>query len=137
MKKILILVCMFVFSFGLMSCGGGGGGGNSDVYMVQINYNGQEILSPGTTTYFSVTLRKNGNEVDPSDVTMSTFKDSGVADLVIKKGSEVILQGASITAKYGDVTGCTFGVVNPSGSGHFGLKATYKGDTATITFKTN
>ena len=136
MKKILILVCMFVLSFGLMSCGGsGGGGGNSDVYMVQINYNGQEILSPGTTTYFSVTLRKNGNEVDPGDVTMSTFKDSGVGDLVIKKGSEVILQGASITAKYGDVTGCTFGTL--SGSGNFGLKATYKGDTATITFRTN
>ena len=136
MKKILILVCVFVLSFGFMSCSKDSSGA-SDVYMVQINYNEQIVLSPGTTTSFSVTLTKNGNEVDPGDVDMSTFKDSGVADLVIKRGSDTIRTGASITAKYGDVTGCSFGVVNPSGSGHFGLKATYKGVTATITFKTD
>ena len=84
MKKILILVCMFVLSFGLMSCGGSGGGGeNSGNYMVQINILGMPTCIAGEGREFLVKLIKNGKEVDASDVMVSTFKDSTVDNLKI------------------------------------------------------
>lgn len=137
MKKNLILVCIFVLSFAFVSCGSSsGGGGNYDIYMVQINFPGQEIVPAGTGTIFSVTLRKNGKEVDSSDVTVSTFKDSGIGQLRIwNSGGSIDIQSDKITKKYGEITDCLFGAV--SGTGKFGFTATYKGVTATVTFKTN
>ena len=136
MKKILILLGMFVLSFGLMSCGGGGGGGNSYMYEVILDYNGQEILSPGAGTCFLVKLIKNGKEVDPSEVTISTFKDSTIGKLRIwNDGGTIDIKSDKITKKYGEVTDCQFGAV--SGTGKFGLTATYKDITDKITFRTN
>lgn len=135
MKKILFLVCMFVLSFGLMSCGKDGSG-SSDIYMVEIHYPGQQVLPVGTGTSFSVTVIKNGEPIDSSNVSISTFKDSGVGNLRIwNDGGTIDFQGDKISKKYGEITDCKFGAV--SGTGEFGLKATYKGTTATVTFSTN
>lgn len=143
MKKILVFVGMFIFVFGLVSCGSsGGGGGISDIYEVDINFYGAPDPTKPTTVpvgqgvNFSVLLRKNGELVDSSDVSVSTFKNSSVGKLRIWNDSSTInIQGDSITKKYGEITGCKFGAV--SGNGEFGLKATYKGTTATVTFNTD
>jgi hypothetical protein len=135
MKKILILVCMFVFSFGLMSCGGGGGG-NSYMYEVILEIPGDPTCPVGEGRDFIVKLIKNGKEVDPSDVTISTFKSSGIGNLRIWNGSGIDIESnKTITRKYGEITGCKVGAV--SGSGEFGLKATYQGITIEESLSTN
>ena len=107
------------------------------MYEVLLEYNGQEILSPGTGTWFLVKLIKNGKEVDPSVVTISTFKDSNVGNLRIWNGSGIDIQSnETITRKYGEIAGCQFGAMSASGSGKFGLIATYKDVTDKITFRT-
>ena len=140
MKKILIFVGMFVFAFGFVSCSKDSGGGSSGNYMVQINILGMPTCSVGDGREFLVKLLKNGKEVDPSDVTVSTFKDSAIGNLKIwNDGGTINIQGSKITKKYGEITGCKIGVVSASGSGDFGLKATYKGisATATLTLETD
>lgn len=135
MKKILIFAGMFVLSFCLLSCGGGGGG-NSYMYEVILNIPGDPICPVGEGRSFFVKLIKNGNEVDPSDVTISTFKDSGVGNLRIwNDGGTINIQSNSITEKYGEITGCKVGAV--SGTGEFGLTATYQGVTMKVTLSTN
>ena len=48
MKKILILIGMFVLTFGLVSCGGGGGGGgNSYMYEVILDILGNPTCPVG------------------------------------------------------------------------------------------
>ncbi|MBO7431616.1 MAG: hypothetical protein J6U02_01805 [Elusimicrobia bacterium] len=142
MKKILILVCVFIFSFGFISCGKNGGGGFSDIYEVDIDFNGAPdptkptVVPVGQGVNFSVLLRKNGELVDSSDVSLSTFKASSVGNLRIwNDGGTIDFQGDKISKKYGEIADCKFGAV--SGTGEFGLKATYKGTTATVTFSTN
>ena len=138
MKKILILVCMVVFSFGLMSCGGGG---NSNTFAIQIHFFAPDLSKPtivpvGEGATFSVTVTQNGKEVDPSAVTISTFKDSSIGQLRIwNDGGTINFHGDKITKQYSEVTDCKVGAV--SGSGKFGLIATYKGYTAKITLSTN
>ena len=79
---------------------------------------------------------KNGKEVDPSDVTISTFKSSGIGGLRIWNGSGIDIQSnKTITRKYGEIIGCKFGAV--SGSGEFGLRATYQGITIEESLSTN
>ncbi len=139
MKKILILVCMFVLSFGLMSCGGGGGGGNS--VMLQINFFAPDPSQPTTVPVgqgatFSVTVTENGKQVDSSDVNLSTFKDSSIGLLRIwNDGGTIDIKDNKINTKYGEVIDCQFGAV--SGTGKFGLTASYKGITTKVTFSTN
>ena len=138
MKKILILVCMFALSFGLISCGGSGGGGSSYTYQVILDIPGMPVCDPGDGRNFIARLIKNGNEVDPGDVTISTFKDSTVGNLRIwNEAGNIDYQGTSITKKYSEVTGCKVAAL--SGSGEFGLSATYKGitDKVTLTLSNN
>ena len=136
MKKILIFVGMFVLAFGLVSCGGGGGGGNSYMYEVILDIPGDPICPVGEGREFLVKLIKNGKEVDPSDVTVSTFKASGIGDLRIWNGSGIDIQSnKTITRKYGEITGCKVGAV--SGTGEFGLKVSYQGITVEETLSTN
>ena len=81
-------------------------------------------------------MTQNGKEVDPGEVTISTFKDSTVGNLRIWNDAGTIdIQGANISKKYSEVTGCKFGPV--SGTGYFGLTATYKGFVDSVTFQTN
>ena len=135
MKKILIFVCMFVLAFGLVSCGGGGGG-NSYMYEVILDVLGDPTCPVGDGREFLVKLIKNGKEVDPSDVTVSTFKASSIGGLRIWNGSGIDIQSnETITRKYGEITGCKVGAV--SGTGEFGLRATYQGITIEETLSTN
>lgn len=135
MKKILILVGMFVLSFGLMSCGGGGGG-NSYMYEVVLGVPGDPICPAGEGRDFFVRLIKNGKDVDPKDVTVSTFKDSTIGKLRIwNDGGTIDIKSDKITKKYGEITDCHFGAV--SGTGKFGLTAAYQGTTTKITLQTN
>lgn len=137
MKKILVLVCMVVLAFGFVSCGKDGGG-SSYTYQVILDIPGMPVCAPGDGRNFIVRLIKSGVEVDPGDVTVSTFKDATVGDLKIwNDGGTINFQGSSITKKYGEVTGCKVAAL--SGSGNFGLKATYKGitDTVTLTLSNN
>jgi hypothetical protein len=140
MKKILILLSMFVLVFGFVSCSKDGNGGGSGVYTVQINFFVPDPSQPTTVPVgegarFSVTVTENGKPIDSDDVDVSTFKDSGIGNLRIWNDGEINIQGAKISKKYGEIKGCRFGAV--SGSGNFGLTATYKGVTASVTFKTN
>ena len=128
MKKILIFVGMFVFAFGFVSCSKDSGGGSSGNYMVQINILGMPTCSVGDGREFLVKLLKNGKEVDPKDVIISTFKDSTVGNLRIWKDGGIDIQGDKITKKYSEIASCKVAAL--SGSGEFGLKATYKGITA-------
>lgn len=137
MKKILILVCIFVLSFGFMSCGKDGSG-SSDNYALDLFIPGMPTCDPGEGREFSVKLIKNGKEVDPGDVTISAFKDSTVGNLRIWNDAGTIdYQGTGITKKYSEVTGCKVAAL--SGSGEFGLSATYKGitDKVTLTLSNN
>ena len=137
MKKILIFVGMFVLAFSLVSCGGGGGG-NSYMYEVILDVLGDPTWPVGEGREFLVKLIKYGKEVDPGDVTISTFKDSTVGNLKIwNEAGTVDYQGTSITKKYSEVTGCKVAAL--SGSGEFGLSATYKGitDKVTLTLSNN
>ena len=140
MKNILILACMVVLAFGFVSCGKDGSG-SSGVYTVQINFYVPDPTKPTTVPVgqgatFSVTATKNGEVVDPSDVTISTFKDSTIGDLKIWNDAGTIdIQSSKISKKYGEITGCKFGAV--SGSGNFGFTATYKSATTDVTFSTN
>ncbi len=135
MKKILIFVGMFVLAFSLVSCGGGGGG-NSYMYEVILDVLGDPTCPVGEGREFLVKLIKNGKEVDPSDVTVSTFKDSGIGQLRIwNDGGTIDIKSDKITKKYGEITGCKVGAV--SGSGQFGLTATYQGITIKETLSTN
>ncbi len=141
MKKILILVGMFVLAFGLASCGGGGGGGNSNTLMVRINFFAPDPSQPTTVPVgqgadFSVTVTQNGKDLDSSDVNLSTFKDSSIGQIRIwNDGGTIDIKQDKINTKYGEVIGCKIGAV--SGSGKFGLTASYKGVTTSVTFKTN
>ena len=135
MKKILIFVGMFVLAFSLVSCGGGGGG-NSYMYEVILDVLGDPTCPVGEGREFLVKLIKNGKEVDPGDVTVSTFKASSIGGLRIWNGSGIDIQSnKTITRKYGEITGCKVGAV--SGTGEFGLTATYQGITITETLSTN
>ena len=140
MKKILILVCMVVLSFGFVSCGKDGSG-ILDGYEVQINFYAPNPEYPTTVPVgqgatFSVIARKNGEVVDPSDVNISTFKDSSIGNLRIWNDAGTIdIQSANISKKYGEITGCKIGAI--SGSGNFGFTATYKSATTDETFSTN
>ncbi len=136
MKKILILAGMFVLSFGLISCGGGGGGGNSYMYEVVLGVPGDPTCPAGEGRDFFVRLIKNGKDVDPKDVTVSTFKDSTIGKLRIwNDGGTIDIKSDKITKKYGEITDCHFGAV--SGTGKFGLTATYQGTTTKVTLQTN
>ena len=127
MKKILILVCMVVLVFGFVSCGKDGSG-SSDNYAVQLFIPGMPTCAVGEGRSFSVKLIKNGTEVDPGDVTVSTFKDSSVGTLRIwDDAGTVDIQSSKISKKYSEITGCKVAAL--SGSGEFGLQATYKGNT--------
>jgi hypothetical protein len=141
MKKILILVCMFVLSFSFISCGKDGSG-ILDEYEVQINFYAPNpeyptIVPVGQGATFSIIARKNGEVVDPSDVTISTSKDSTIGNLRIwnDSGSVNIQSDSTINKKYGEITGCKIGAM--SGSGSFGFTATYKSATTDVTFSTN
>jgi hypothetical protein len=135
MKKILILVCVFIFSFGFISCGKNGGG-NSYMYEVVLYIPGNPVCPVGDGRDFIVKLIKNGSEVDPSEVTVSTFKDSSVGNLRIwNDGGTIDIQGDKISKKYGEITGCKVGAV--SGTGEFGLRATYQGITIEESLSTN
>ncbi|MBR3628155.1 MAG: hypothetical protein IKN42_04845 [Elusimicrobia bacterium] len=135
MKKILIFVGMFVLAFSLVSCGGGGGG-NSYMYEVILDVLGDPTCPVGEGREFLVKLIKNGKEVDPGDVTISTFKDSGIGQLRIwNDGGTIDIKSDKITKKYGEITGCKVGAV--SGAGQFGLTATYQGITIKETLSTN
>ena len=140
MKKILILVCMVVLAFAFVSCSKDGGG-NSGMLTVKINFYVPDPEYPttipvGQGATFSVRVTQNGKEVDPGEVTISTFKDSTVGNLRIWNDAGTIdIQGANISKKYSEVTGCKFGPV--SGTGSFGLTATYKGFVDSVTFQTN
>ena len=135
MKKFFILVCMVVLSFGLTSCSKDGGG-NSYMYEVGLYIPGTPVCPVGEGREFIVKLIKNGSEVDPSDVTVSTFKDSSVGNLRIwNDGGTINIQSNNITKKYGEITGCKVGAV--SGTGEFGLRATYQGITVEETLSTN
>ena len=141
MKNILILACMVVLAFGFVSCGKDGSG-SSGVYTVQINFYVPDPTKPTTVPVgqgatFSVTATQNGKQIDSSDVTVSTFKDSTIETLRIWNdgGSIDIQSNETITKKYGEITGCKIGAV--SGTGSFGLNVTYKGVTDTVTFGTN
>ena len=142
MKKFLVLSCMFIFSFAFVSCGNNVEDTiNSYMYGVQINFHVPDPTQPTTVPVgqgatFSVTVTKNGEHVDSSDVAVSTFKDSGIGNLRIWNDSGTIdIQSNKISKKYGEITDCKFGAV--SGTGEFGLKATYKGNTVKVTFRTN
>ena len=79
---------------------------------------------------------KNGKEVDPSDVTVSTFKDSTIGKLRIwNDGGTIDIKSDKITKKYGEITDCKVGAV--SGTGQFGLTATYQGISIKETLSTN
>jgi hypothetical protein len=135
MKKFLILVCIFVLSFGFMSCGKDGSG-SSDNYALDLFILGMPTCDPGDGREFSVKLIKNGKEVDPGDVTVSTFKDSSIGQLRIwNDGGTIDIKSDKITKKYGEITDCHFGAV--SGTGKFGLTAAYQGTTTKITLQTN
>ena len=131
---------MIVLAFAFVSCSKDGGG-NSGMLTVQINFYVPDPEYPttipvGEGATFSVTVTQNGKEVDPSAVTISTFKDSSIGQLRIwNDGGTINFQGDKITKQYSEVTDCKVGAV--SGSEKFGLIATYKGYTAKITLSTN